>query len=37
MSICGDDVLKIDEATEISINKTFTYLSYLKDKERVSK
>lgn len=37
MSICGDDVLKIDEATEININKTFTYLSYLKDKERVSK
>lgn len=35
--MCGDDVLKVDEATEVNINKTFTYLSYLKDKSSLSK
>jgi len=37
MSLCGEDIMKIDKVTELSINKTFTYLSYLKDKEKLSK
>jgi len=35
--MCGDDVLKVEEATEVNINKTFTYLSYLKDKASINK
>jgi len=37
MSLCNEDVLKLDEVTNISINKAFTYMSYLKDKERIKK
>jgi len=33
MTLANDDVLKLTEATEISINKCFTYLTYIKDKQ----
>ena len=37
MSLCNEDVLKLDEVTKIGISKAFTYMSYLKDKERINK
>jgi len=37
MTLANDDILKIDEATEMSINKCFTYLTYLKDNENAKK
>jgi len=37
MTLANDDILKIDEATEMSINKCFTYLTYIKDKENARK
>ena len=37
MTLANDDILKIDEATEMSINKCFNYLTYIKDKENARK
>ena len=37
MVLANDDVLKIDQATEIGIGKCFTYLAYIKDKENAKK
>ena len=37
MTLANDDILNIDEATEMSINKCFTYLTYIKDKENARK
>jgi len=37
MTLANDDILKIDEASEMSINKCFTYLTYIKDKENAKK
>lgn len=37
MALSNGDVLKIDEATKIGIHKSFTYLSYLKDQEKLKK
>ena len=37
MVLANDDVLKIDQATEIGISKCFTYLTYIKDKENARK
>jgi len=37
MSLCGEDILKIDQVTKMGIYKSFTYLSYVKDKQKASK
>jgi len=37
ITLSKGDVLKIEEATQISIYKAFTYLSYLKDQEKLKK
>tara|TARA_R110002020_G_scaffold115102_5_gene264742 strand:- start:5008 stop:5121 length:114 start_codon:yes stop_codon:yes gene_type:complete len=37
MSLCDNDLLKIDEATEQGISKALTFLSYLRDKDRIKK
>jgi len=37
MSLCNDDILKLDEATRLSIEQAFTFMSYKQDQERVKK
>jgi len=36
MMLCKEDVTKIDIVTEYSINKTLTFMSYIKDKEKLN-
>jgi len=37
MSLCNENILNLDQVTKIGISKAFTYMSYLKDKERIKK
>jgi len=37
MSLCNEDILKLDSVTKLGIEKSFTYMAYLKDKERINK
>lgn len=37
MSLCNEDLLKLDEVTRLGIEKSFTYMSYLRDKESIKK
>ncbi len=37
MSLCNEDVLKIEEAGQLSIEQAFTFMSYKQDQERVKK
>ena len=37
MNLCGDDILKLDEVTKISIEQSFTYMSYKRDQDRIKK
>jgi len=37
MSLCSEDLLKLDEATKISIEQAFTFMSYKRDQDRIKK
>lgn len=37
MSLCNENILKVDDVARMGIEKSFTYMSYLKDKERIKK
>jgi hypothetical protein len=37
MSLCNEDVLKLDEASKISIEQAFTFMSYKRDQDRIKK
>lgn len=37
MMLCNDDILKMDAVSKLNINETFTYIAYIKDRNRVNK
>ena len=37
MSLCNEDVLKLNDASKITIEQAFTYMSYKRDQDRVKK
>jgi hypothetical protein len=37
MNLCNENILKLDDVTKIGIEKSFTYMSYLRDKENIKK
>ena len=36
MMLCQDDVTKIDQVTEININQALTYMSYIKERNKLN-
>tara|TARA_R100000773_G_C4182035_1_gene91334 strand:- start:537 stop:656 length:120 start_codon:yes stop_codon:yes gene_type:complete len=36
MILCKEDITNIDTVTDYNINKTLTFLSYIKDKEKLN-
>jgi len=37
MSLCNEDILKLDDVTKISIEQSFTFMSYKQDQEKIKK
>jgi len=37
MMLCNDDILKMDAVSKLNINEAFTYIAYIKDRNRVNK
>jgi hypothetical protein len=37
MSLCNEDVLKLNDASKISIEQAFTFMSYKRDQDRIKK
>jgi len=37
MMLCNDDILKMEAVTKLNINETLTYISYIKDRNKVNK
>tara|TARA_R110002153_G_scaffold78115_1_gene200077 strand:+ start:1734 stop:1847 length:114 start_codon:yes stop_codon:yes gene_type:complete len=37
MNLCNENILKLDDVTKLGIEKSFTYMSYLRDKESIKK
>lgn len=37
MMLCNDDILKMNAVTKLNINETFTYIAYIKDRNKANK
>tara|TARA_R110000851_G_scaffold261837_2_gene414404 strand:- start:378 stop:623 length:246 start_codon:yes stop_codon:yes gene_type:complete len=37
MMLCNDDILKMEAVTKLNINETLTYISYIKERNKVNK